>query len=168
MKGSFKEVVKRKQMPFWQMIFVILSTVIVVNLLITSCNYLGEEYAGVASIIVLLLTAIACGFLITKLIAYYSYRVVEDKLIFEQNIGTRSKIILTLDLEEIHSIKPYREVVVDKTIKSTYKFVCDRDYDNFYIGEFSKEEKKYRFIFKPSSRLLRIITKEKYDKNTSS
>ncbi|MTI48806.1 hypothetical protein [Sporosalibacterium faouarense] len=164
MNGLFKEVVRRQQRPFWQIVFIVLGAVILLNLLITSCNLLGEKYAGIASIIVLASTISVCGFLIIKIVAYYSYRIADNRLIFERIIGNKSKVILDLGIEEIESIKPYREMEEDKSVAVTYKFICDKDYDNFYVGAFLKDDKKYRFIFKPSSRLLNLLVKDKIAK----
>lgn len=160
MKGTFKETVKRKQRPFWQILVMILAAVIVVNMLITSSNLLGPKYAGVASVFILLAATILCGLIVLKFLAYYSYRIIEDKLVFEEIVGKRSKIILAVDINQIESIKPYRDSKEDKSVINVYKFVCDREYDDFYVGEFNKEGKKYRFVFKPSSRFLNILNRD--------
>ena len=162
MKGVFKEIVQKKQRPFWQILLVILFVVILVNRLITACNSFGK-YAGVASIIVLITSAIVIWFIITKFLGVFSYRWVEGKLVFERIFGKKSKIILTVDIEEIEFIKPYNDVEDSESVEVTYKFVYDKNYDSFYVGQFQREQKKYRFIFKPSNRLVDIITKSLYE-----
>lgn len=161
MQNSFKEVVQKKQRPFWQILFSILFGVVAINSLITACNLLGEKYAGIASVVVLLASFVVCWQIITKYLSSYSYKLAEGYLVFERIIGKKVLTILQITLEEIDSIKPYSEVEKAENITRTYKFICDKDYSNFYVGEFTKEEKKYRFIFKPSQRFLNVITNKK-------
>ncbi len=162
MKGVFKEIVQKKQRPFWQILLVILVTVIIVNSLITACNFFGE-YAGIASIIILITSAVVIWQIITKLLGIYSYRWIEGKIVFERIIGKKTKVLLSVDIEEIDFIKQYSEVEPSDSVELTYKFVYDKNYDCFYVGQFQREQKKYRFIFKPSNRLIDIITNSLYE-----
>lgn len=159
MKSVLREVVARRQRPFWQIMIIIIASVIFVNSVITLCNMLGEKYAGIASVIVLLIAIAVCSVIIFRLLSSYTYTLDDDELIFNKVVGRRETFILKLKLHDIIYIKPYKEVEKNKEIAYTYKFVCEKDYDNFYIGEFERENKLYRFIIKPSDRLLRIVDK---------
>lgn len=155
--STITERVVKRQRPFWQVILVIIGLVISINSLITLCNMLGEKYAGVASIIVLLSSMAACSLLIMKFISNYVYKLSHDRLIIERAVGKRNNVLLELDICEIKSIKPIDELVKDKDIERIYKFVYDKKEENVVCGEFTRDEKKYRFVFKPSQRMLKIL-----------
>ncbi len=161
MQNAFKEIVQKKQRPFWQILIFILLAVVAINSLITACNLLGEKYAGIASLAILIASAFVCSHLITRYLSSYSYRLVEGYLVFERIVGKKATRVLQITMEEIDNIKPYNEVEKAENIAHTYKFICDKDYSNFYVGEFTKSDKKYRFIFKPSERFLNVITNKK-------
>lgn len=161
MENSFKEIVQKKQRPFWQILFFILVGVVAINLLITASNFLGEKYAGIASVVILISSAFVCSQIIIRYLASYSYRFVQGTLIFERIIGKKSKMILEIAMEEIESIKSYNEIEKAEKIIYTYNFTCDKEYESFYVGEFTKNGKKYRFIFKPSERFINLIISKK-------
>ncbi|WP_427337697.1 hypothetical protein [Caloranaerobacter sp. DY30410] len=157
MRNVIKEVITKKPKPFWEVILMILISVIGVNFLITLCNKLGEKYAGIASIIILILSIGVCIFIIKRLLECYTYILVDDELLFERSVGKKNSLILKVPIDDIKIIKPYRELKNDESIAYTYKFICDKEYDKFYFGEFEKEGKRYRFIFKPGERLLKAL-----------
>lgn len=160
MRISSIVVVEKKERPFWQIVLSILLGIIFINYLITLCNYLGEKYAGIASVVVLIASIGICTLIIMKLMSHFVYSIEEDTLVFERIIGKKRNIALTLKLDEITSLKPYKEVKKkDKEIALTYKFVCSREYDEYYAGEFERESKKYRFIFKPTEKMIEVINK---------
>lgn len=153
-------VVEKKDRPFWQIIMFILLGIVLINYLITLCNYLGEKYAGIASVVVLVASIGICTLIIMRLMSHYVYSIEGDTIIFERIIGKRRNIILMLKLDEIINLMPYKEVKKkDKGIALTYKFVCSREYDEYYAGEFEKDSKRYRFVFKPTERMLEVINK---------
>lgn len=155
--STITERVVKRQRPFWQVILVIIGLVISINSLITLCNMLGEKYAGIASVIVLLSSMAACALLIMKFISNYIYKLSHDRLIVERAIGKRNNVLLDLEISKIESIKPIDELVKDKNIEHIYKFVFDKKEENVVFGEFTRDEKKYRFVFKPSQRMLKIL-----------
>ncbi|KGG80893.1 hypothetical protein Y919_03885 [Caloranaerobacter azorensis H53214] len=157
MRNVIKEVITKKPKPFWEVILMVLTFVVGVNFLITLCNKLGEKYAGLASIAILILSIIICMFIIKRLLECYTYILVDDELLFEKNVGKKNNLILKVPIDDIKIIRPYRELENDENIAYTYKFICDREYDKFYFAEFEKEGKRYRFIFKPSDRLLKAL-----------
>lgn len=160
MRISSIVVVEKKERPFWQIVLSILLGIIFINYLITLCNYLGEKYAGIASVVVLIASIGICTLIIMKLMSHFVYSIEEDTLVFERIIGKKRNIALTLKLDEITSLKPYKEVKKkDKEIALTYKFVCSREHDEYYAGEFERESKKYRFIFKPTEKMIEVINK---------
>jgi len=165
MKNVLKVVVQRKERSLWQIIVMILASVVLINYLITLCNLLGERYAGIASLGILLISLALCTLIIIRFLSSFAYILDDDKIVFERLLGNRSNIILSVNLSEITKISTYSEIEKNDNIAYTYKFVCDREYDKMYVCDFERESKKYRFIFKPSDRLLELI--EKSMKNLS-
>ncbi|MGF7058445.1 hypothetical protein [Brassicibacter mesophilus] len=159
MKNALRVVVQRKERPFWQIIVMILASVVLINYLITLCNLLGERYAGIASLGILLISLTLCTLIIIRLLSSFAYILDGDKIVFERLLGNRSNIILSVNLAEITKVSTYSEINNNDNIAYTYKFVCDREYDKMYICDFERDSKKYRFIFKPSDRLLELIEK---------
>ena len=159
MKNALRVVVQRKERPFWQIIVMILASVVLINYLITLCNLLGERYAGIASLGILLMSLTLCTLIIIRLLSSFAYILDGDKLVFERLIGNRSNVILSVNLNEITHISTYYEAENNEDIAYTHKFVCDREYEKMYACDFERDNKKYRFIFKPSDRLLEFIEK---------
>jgi len=123
MPNVIKEVVEREQKPFWQVLLMILSGVVFINMLITLSNKLGVKYAGIASVVILTASAVVCGLIIVKVLAVYTYKFIDDKLIFEKSVGSRSHVMLAIDLDEIKSVKQYDEVEQNRNVQYTYKFI---------------------------------------------
>jgi len=157
MKSVLKEVVSRKERPFWETLIIIIASVISINYLITLSNLLGRKLATIVSLGILLLSVLLCALVVIRLSTYYTYTLVDDDLVFQKTSGKKTIIIFRIKLGEIDFIKPYSEVEVDKNVDFTYRLICNRERSKLYIGEFQREEKRYRFIFKPSDRLITII-----------
>lgn len=157
MKGIIKEVVSKENRPFGLILLEILAGIIIINVLITLTNHLGKRYAGVVSIFILIFFLAFLAYIILKFISYYNYKIVDEELIFEKIVGSKSKIILSVNFDEIIGLSKYTNIEKEKDIDKTYKFVCSKEYEDFYVGEFIREGKKYRFVFKPSERFINVI-----------
>ncbi len=157
MRNVIRETKARKERPFWLIVVIVFAAVLAVNFLITLCNMLGEKYAGIASIFILIVSLVLCCMIVMKLFSSYIYTLDGDRFVVEKKIGSRSNIILNVDLNEVESIKPYKDIKSDIKVDYTYKLVCSKEYNKFYYGEFTRNDKRYRFVFKPSDRLINII-----------
>lgn len=159
MKGMIKQNVSKKAKPFWQIIIGAFLYVVVVNYLITLCNTLGRKYVNFASLAILFLSLLVVVIFIYRFLTGYEYLLIDNKLIFKKHARNRDKKLLEIEVNEIQFLKPYKEIKSKKDISYTYRFVCDREYDKFYVGEFTREGKRYRFVFKPSERMINILYK---------
>ncbi|WP_066503953.1 hypothetical protein [Abyssisolibacter fermentans] len=155
-----REELEKEHKPLWKIILIIIFSIIALNYLITLCNKLGDKYAGIASIIVLISSIIICGLLITKLLASHVYVLLQSSLIFEKKIGKKSNTILKIKLKDIEFIKPYKEVEETKNVVSTYKFTCRRNSNKIHYGQFNVDDKKYGLVFQPSDNFLKAIEKK--------
>lgn len=160
MQGMIKQTVSKKARPFWQVIIVVLLYVIGVNYLITLCNTLGGKYINIASLLILFFSLVVVALIIYRFLSKYMYLLIDDKIVFQKHIGNQNKKVLEIKLEEIQYLKPYKEIQSQKDIAHTYKFVCDREYDKFYVGEFMRDCKRYRFVFKPSERMINVLCRK--------
>ena len=158
--NHIREIKDKKQRPFWQVIVMILESVIVLNNFITLCNKL-EEYTGIdaniSSIVLLIFSGVICFLIILRLLSNYVYSFVGDSIIFERIVGKKTKFLLKVELSEILFIKSYDKVENDNVFY-TYKFYYNNDKEHLYYGEFIRDEKRYRVVFKPSERMLRILS----------
>ncbi|RKD28822.1 hypothetical protein [Thermohalobacter berrensis] len=157
MKGFVKEINSKKRRPLWQVLLVAFTAIVFLNILITSCNYLGNKYAAITSIGILAGFVVLSSFVVKRLLRSYVYTLFNDKLIFEQVIGNKRDVVLRVELDDIDYIKPYSEIDSVDNPQFTYKFICDKNYNNCYFGDFYKGGRKYRFVFRPSDRLINII-----------
>lgn len=155
-----REVKHKKQRPFWQVVLIIFIAIIIINSLITLTNKL-EDYTGIdaniSSLIILFLSILVCAFIILKLLSYYAYSFVDESIIFERIIGKRVDYLLRVNLKELLFIKPYNKKELKK-VYHTYKYYYYNDKEGLYYGEFDRNGKRYRIVFKPSERMLRILS----------
>lgn len=163
-----REIKEKRQTPFWQIILMIFLSVLIINNLITLTNKI-EEYTGldanISSILVLFLSLALCAFVILKILSNYAYSLSDDSLIFERIIGKKVDLLLKLNISEILFVMPYTKMKKDAGIAHVYKFVYKNDQNHVYYGEFYRNEKKYRFIFHPSERMIRILQSKVNEKN---
>jgi len=157
MRKVLREVKTKQIRPLWQVGLIFLISVVLINNLITLCNGLGRRYASIASFIILLISIGGFSLIIVKLLKSYTYTLDNEELIFQKGLGARSNIILKLNLKELEFIKPIKNVKPNKKVKHTYKFVCDKERDKFYVGQFNRDGKEIRFVFKPSKEMLKSI-----------
>jgi hypothetical protein len=158
MDNGIKEVIKRKRRPLWQIVSITVGIVVLINMLITLSNYFGTKYAGIVSIIILISSIFICTQIVMRALAVYYYKLIDGTLVFERKVGNKEKVILSVDIDRIQLLEPYNKPELNRhRVKRTYRLVLDNEYDKFYVGEFIENDERYRFIFKPSERLLRII-----------
>ncbi|MTI72013.1 MAG: hypothetical protein FH751_17340 [Firmicutes bacterium] len=156
MRKVIREVETKNIRPLWQVSLMFLLSVVFINFLITLSNKLGK-YNDFASFIILTLSLIALIILIKKVLCNYVYTLDDEQLVFKKGIGKKSKLILDLNLNEIDFIRPIKEVKKDKGVSHTYKLMCNKNNKKLYVGQFIRDGKKYRFVFKPSENLIKSI-----------
>lgn len=154
-----REEITRKNKPLWEVVLIVLAGIVAINYLITLCNRLGEKYAGIASIAVLVSSVVICGILITKLVSSYVYALIQSSLVFERKIGNKSDILLKIKFSKIDFVKPY-EQVKDKKGKVEYNFTCRGNTNKIYYGEFENDGRMSGFIFQPSNAFLEAVIKK--------
>ncbi len=160
MNNVVREEKKRRERPLWQIVSVVLVAVIFINFLITLTNTISKGYRGWVSILILVVSISTFVIIGLKMSSNYIYILKDDRLIFKRAIGNKDTTVLQVELQEIEYLKLFRNDKDNKKVDLTYKFVCDRDCDKFYVGKFERNGRKYKFIFKPSDRLLKNISRD--------
>lgn len=155
-----KEVKSREHLPLGISSAILMASIILINILITQCNRLGPSKANIASIIILLSSLVFFAFIGYRYLSSFTYILDEDELIFKRGVteGKITKLIVTS--EELQWIKPYEEVTKSKEVKRTYKFVFKKDKAKIYVGEFIRDDVKYRFIFEPGPKIKKALNLE--------
>ncbi|WDV45971.1 hypothetical protein PV797_21220 [Clostridiaceae bacterium M8S5] len=152
-----KEEVTKKNKSLWEIIIIVLVAIVCVNYLITLCNKL--EYASLAAVIVLTASIVTCSLLITKLLSSYVYVLLQGSLIFEKKIGSKSKTLLKIKLQDIDFIKPYKEIKDTKNIVLN-KFIIRGVKNTIYYVQFTENNKKCGVIFQPTDSFISAIEKK--------
>ena len=114
--------------------------------------------AQIAALISLLGCGIICVLLIYKGLTYFIYEIIDDKLFFERAIGKSNHIYFHIAREDIIEIYKYSELK-NKELKGfkKFKFVIDKEYDNWYVIDFYKTNKKHRVIIHPNQEFVKGI-----------
>jgi len=156
-----KEVKVREHLPLWQTSIIIMFAIIFINYLITKSNMLTPKYGNIASILILLGSLAVFAFSGYRYLSSFIYILDEDELVFKRGITDSNNPKLIVTSEELQWIKPYEDVVKNKEIKRTYKFLFKKDKTKMYVGEFIRNGRKYRFIFEPGPKMKKALKLEK-------
>ncbi|RKD26623.1 hypothetical protein SAMN02745883_02017 [Caminicella sporogenes DSM 14501] len=152
-----KQTLRNKNISFWKILLMIVITVIVMNGTLSLFAQYGPVFGSIAGLISLLICALVCGIIIYKDLAYYNYRIIDDEIFLERVIGRSNHIFFHINLKDVRFIKPYKEVSWDEKNIKKYKFVVNKDKDNWYVIEFFKEKKVYRIILEPDENFLNAM-----------
>ena len=139
-------------------------SIITLNILITLTNNL-TEYRNTLSILLLLITVILMFFIFRKMIFVYVYNLGENYINFTRQNGRHNSSILTVSLEDIKIIDKYENIFTNHQVQRTYYFIYGFNYADCYFCEYETNNKIYRFVFKPSERLIRILERKIGNKN---
>lgn len=134
-------------------------TVIVLNILITMTNKLGSMQ-NIACIILLVIFGIIIFFITERIFSCYVYLLGDGNIGFAKSYGKKETLIIKVDFEEIKIFNKIEELQTNPNIVNTYYFIYRNTYDNCYFCEYERNKKLYRFIFKPSERLIRILDRK--------
>lgn len=114
--------------------------------------------AQVASLISLLGCGMICVLLIYKGLTYFIYEIIDDKLFFERAIGKSNHIYFHISRQDLIEIYKYEDLKnKDSKGFKKFKFVIDKDKNNWYVIDFYKKNKKHRLIIHPDTEFLQGI-----------
>lgn len=155
---KFTDIVKRENKSTFKTLLIIIASVIFIDFIIFICNNYVDRWPYLTNILVILLIVIICSLIILRLFSKYSYTLVGQELIFHRVIGKKIFEMLRFNLEDLVYIKPYKKG--KKLKKPLYKFVFPKEYENAYMGKFTKDDTYCYFIFKPSNKMIKLINKK--------
>ncbi len=164
MEYILSENLKRHKNSITKIIAVAFLSIVVLNILITLTNNL-TMYRNTISILLLLITVILMYFIFRKMIFVFVYNLGEDYINFEKHNGKHSSSLLTVNFKDIKIIDKYENIYTNCNVQKTYYFIYGFKYDDCYYCEFETNNKIYRFVFKPSERLIRILERKIGNKN---
>jgi len=155
-----KEVKHRDYRPVWQTSIIVMIGIIFINFLITQSNKLQRIYAYIVSISILIASLVVFAYFSYRHLINYIYILDENVLIFKKGIREEEKAELIVKQDEIQWIKPFYEAEKCKGVKQTYKFIFKKDKSKMYVGQFIRNNKKYRFLFEPGTKMKKALSLE--------
>ena len=164
MEYILSESLKRNKNSTAKVIAVVFLYIIGLNQMITLTNNLAM-YRNTVCILLLLITLILMYFIFKRIIFVYDYNLSEDSIEFTKLNGRHRKAILAVNFNNIKLIDKYENIYPSIKVQKTYYFIYGFNYNNCYFTEYETNNKIYRFVFKPSERLLRILERKIGNKN---
>ncbi|KAB3537825.1 hypothetical protein F8154_02265 [Alkaliphilus pronyensis] len=148
------------QPPLWRLILYIVGIVLSINFLVELTNLLPKNLAAIASILILILTAALCSYIINRKLAKYTYILIENDLVFNKQLGRRENRVLDVKIYDIDWIKPIQEAREKVKYKKTYWLTCKFTGSDIYVGRFMRNNQIYRFVFQPNESLRKELYKQ--------
>ncbi len=164
MEYILSEILRRRKNLVTKIIAFAFLSIIVLNVLITLTNNLNVHRNAV-SILLVLITVILMYFIFRRMIFVYAYNLGENFINFTRHNRGYSKSILTVNFKNILLIDKYENIYTNCNVQKTYYFIYNFNYTDCYFCEFETNNKIYRFVFKPSERLIRILERKIGNKN---
>ena len=164
MEYILSETLKRHKNSITKIILVTFISVIILNMLITLTNTV-KVYKNFLCVILLLLFCIIMYFVMKRMMFVYIYNLGDDFINFHREDFRKSKDILTVNFKDIQIIDKYENIRTNSKVQKTYYFIYGFNNNDCYYCEYETNNKIYRFVFKPSERLIRILERKIGNKN---
>ncbi|QSX04932.1 hypothetical protein JYG23_09530 [Sedimentibacter sp. zth1] len=159
MEYIISEILKRKKSAMTEMIVVGILSVIILNIFITLTNNI-EIYRNTICVFLLIIYCLVMYFVFKRMLFVYSYNLGEDCINFQKHIFKQNKNMLTVSLKNIKFIDKYDNIITNSNVQKTYYFIYGFVDEDCYYCEYETNNKIYRFVFKPSERLIRILERK--------
>lgn len=164
MEYILSENLKRNKNSITKIIIIAFVSVVILNLLITLTNNIGA-YKNTISIFLVLIYCFVMYFVLKKMIFLYAYNLGESFINFARLSGRKSTNVLTVNFKDIKVLDKYENIKTNYMVQKTYFFIYGLSYTDCYYCEYETNNKIYRFVFKPSERLIRILERKIGNKN---
>ncbi|MCR1899546.1 hypothetical protein NSA47_11165 [Irregularibacter muris] len=158
--------VKRREISPWKWMVGILIFILMINASINMLNHLSNaRLAGYVSIGIIGITILINIKLINHYLTTYEYTLSHNKLSFNRSLGKRTREVIQVPLEDIHSIIALPRLKKDNCLKKKaakrYKFEIGKVQDrSYYRGYFKANNKFHTFLFQPSDKMIEALVKE--------
>ncbi|MDK2800767.1 MAG: hypothetical protein PWP27_1436 [Clostridiales bacterium] len=151
-----KEVIKRQGNTFLIVVGLIVLVFIFMSILE---EMVAGQYRLVVDIVSLVLFTILAFIILKYMVAEFKYMLIDTDLIFQRILGNRELVVLDVNLEDILIIAPAGSDTLKQygKIDKTYNLCSLSFRKGKYCGIFKENGKKYRFIFEPSLKLIKLL-----------
>ncbi|SCX79960.1 hypothetical protein [Alkaliphilus peptidifermentans] len=160
MSTLIRHTASEPQKPLWKIIIYIIGIVLAINYLVELTNLLPKNIAAIASVLVLILTAALCSYVINRKLAKYTYLFIENELVFYKQIGKRENKVIDVKTWEMEWIKPLHEVNQKIKYKKTYWMSCRFRGPSVYAAQFKRNNHLYRVVFQPNESLHKELYRQ--------
>lgn len=158
------EELRKTRNSFIKNFIIILFLVVFMNVAITSTNYLPAYRNVISFVIVIVFVSLLLVYVIDKA-SIIIYNLDEHEITFKKRRLNNEVTILSVPISEIHNLEKVKFNNSNTKLADTYYFVYTMYNKNndIYYCDFIEDGKMYRFIFRPSERILRILEKKVND-----
>lgn len=159
-----KEELRKDRNSMFKNSIMILIMVILMNISITKTNFLPQYRNLMSCLIVVLFVSILIIYLINKG-STIIYNLDEFEISFKKRNFKKEVLVLKVSLKDIKCLNKIENNNPNTKLEKTYYFVYSlyNKKENIYYCEYLRDDKLYRFIFRPSERILRILESKIYD-----
>ena len=159
MEYLVSERLKRHSKSITWIVLSMILTVVILNYSITLTNYLDSSRNAVSFALV-----VAFGLIIfvvfKEMICFYEYKLSSKEVIFFRASRKHERQLLSVKYSSIELIDKYENITVNTNIKKTHYYLYDLDRAGSHYFQYEENGNKYRVVFKPSERLLRILERK--------
>lgn len=166
MEYILSEIAKRKDKNFTvKVVLVGIISVVILNIFITSTNNI-PAYRNTICFVFVLIYCFVMYFLFRKMLSSFIYNLGDNCINFQRQNFNKKKDLLTVKLDDIKYMDKYSNIIANFKVQKIYFFVYGSvDDDEWYYCEYKTNDKLYRFVFKPSERLIRILERKIGNRN---
>ncbi|GMQ64800.1 hypothetical protein [Vallitalea maricola] len=155
-----QEITKREKIsPLKMLVFIIIGAILLILF-----NFLGNTLKLNTSIIdglTLIIATILSYIIIKKYITSYKYMLIENDLIIQEITGSKEKILVNINTNQIKKIKPItsRDYANDKKQKYNKKKKLNKNLKNLdiYYCIYEEDDKLNLFEIQPSEELINLL-----------
>ena len=157
---SIEQTIVQKKIPFFQLVLMILGGLFSISFIIRLLSHFGVIVIRIGSLLIFAAAFFGSILILYKQIACLHYQLFEDELLMEKVFGRMYHSFLSVRLNEIVFFGPYRQAEVRNSQGRKmveYRFVSGKNSEDWYVGEFLRNGKRYRFVIAPNEELLKAI-----------
>ncbi|MCT4687702.1 hypothetical protein [Vallitalea sp.] len=155
-----QEITKREKIsPLKMLVFIIIGAILLILF-----NFLGNTLKLNTSIIdglTLIIATILSYIIIKKYITSYKYMLIENEFIIQELTGSKEKILVNINTNQIKKIKPITssDYAIDKKQKYNKKKKLNKNLKNLdiYYCIYEEDDKLNLFEIQPSKELIKLL-----------
>lgn len=159
----YKEIVKREG----NTVLMIIGLIVLVFTCMSILDSIPiQKYEIVVDLVSVCLVTFVAFVVLMRKVVDYKYMLIDSDLIFYRILGSRETAVLNVNLGDIKIIAPVGSEQLKKWRKADKKYNLSTSIlgRNQYCGVFCKNGKTCKFLFQPSEKLIKLLSRDISDK----